>query len=294
MALAETVGGALSVMSVPQEMRYRVFGIEINGNKIAKLLIRPKIFHTFVSIKSYTSIDMKTIIHNNHLLVVTTHGTVLVDTGSPVSFHKDGLIEIEGEQFKVPTSCLFVTDKYISRNVGIEVAGLIGMDLLKKLQLHIDVNSEEALSFYNLSEELPVCEPVETFNASICPGIIAEVGGKRARLIFDTGAPISYLSKEFTEDTPIFDEVEDFSPLLGGVTYTVERHLLTTTIAGHTFDVAYGDAPQGITNAVRNFNADGIIGWDLIKRFKFIIHKGTIAIPQQQNNKPPDLGGLLF
>ena len=34
MALAETVGGALSVMSVPQEMRYRVFGIEINGNHI--------------------------------------------------------------------------------------------------------------------------------------------------------------------------------------------------------------------------------------------------------------------
>lgn len=32
MALAETVGGALSVMSVPEELQFKVFGIEINGN----------------------------------------------------------------------------------------------------------------------------------------------------------------------------------------------------------------------------------------------------------------------
>ncbi len=32
MALAETVGGALSSMSVPEEQRFNVFGIEVNGN----------------------------------------------------------------------------------------------------------------------------------------------------------------------------------------------------------------------------------------------------------------------
>lgn len=32
MALAETVAGALSSMSVPAEMRFHVFGIEVNGN----------------------------------------------------------------------------------------------------------------------------------------------------------------------------------------------------------------------------------------------------------------------
>ena len=32
MALAETVGGALSSMSVPKEQRFNVFGIEVNGN----------------------------------------------------------------------------------------------------------------------------------------------------------------------------------------------------------------------------------------------------------------------
>lgn len=32
MALAETVGGALSSMSVPEDLRFHVFGIEVNGN----------------------------------------------------------------------------------------------------------------------------------------------------------------------------------------------------------------------------------------------------------------------
>ncbi len=34
MALAETVGGALSSMSLPEELRFHVFGIEVNGNHI--------------------------------------------------------------------------------------------------------------------------------------------------------------------------------------------------------------------------------------------------------------------
>lgn len=32
MALAETVGGALSSMSMDEELRFHVFGIEVNGN----------------------------------------------------------------------------------------------------------------------------------------------------------------------------------------------------------------------------------------------------------------------
>ena len=32
MALAETVGGALSSMSVSEELRFHVYGIEVNGN----------------------------------------------------------------------------------------------------------------------------------------------------------------------------------------------------------------------------------------------------------------------
>lgn len=34
MALAETVGGALSSMSMPEERRFEMFGIEVNGNHI--------------------------------------------------------------------------------------------------------------------------------------------------------------------------------------------------------------------------------------------------------------------
>lgn len=34
MALAETVGGALSSMSMPEDERFKIFGIEVNGNHV--------------------------------------------------------------------------------------------------------------------------------------------------------------------------------------------------------------------------------------------------------------------
>lgn len=36
MALIETVSGALSSLSVPEELRYKVYGIEINGNHMKR------------------------------------------------------------------------------------------------------------------------------------------------------------------------------------------------------------------------------------------------------------------
>ena len=50
MALAETVAGALSSMSVPPELRWHVYGIEINGNHIkqakgAYVIARGELIH---------------------------------------------------------------------------------------------------------------------------------------------------------------------------------------------------------------------------------------------------------
>lgn len=36
MALAETIGGALGSISVPEELRFNVYGVEINGNHIKR------------------------------------------------------------------------------------------------------------------------------------------------------------------------------------------------------------------------------------------------------------------
>ncbi|MDR0982660.1 MAG: PaaI family thioesterase [Culturomica sp.] len=36
LVLAETAGGALSMMSLPEEMRYNSYGIEVNGNHVRR------------------------------------------------------------------------------------------------------------------------------------------------------------------------------------------------------------------------------------------------------------------
>ena len=53
-----------------------------------------------------------------HILIVDDLGSkVLVDTGSPLSFHADGVMEIDGENFRVPTSLPEADSAYVTENV---------------------------------------------------------------------------------------------------------------------------------------------------------------------------------
>ena len=66
-----------------------------------------------------------------HILINDDRGTrVLLDTGSPISFHSGGAIVLGGESFSVPTSLMGTDAAYVSENVGAPVDGLVGMDIL--------------------------------------------------------------------------------------------------------------------------------------------------------------------
>ena len=136
--------------------------------------------------------------------------------------------------------------------------------------------------FYDPKYEAPTYyKPIETFSMMGCPGIVVNVKHEPVKLLFDTGAQISYLSSRFLTSAPVYDSVEDFSPLLGGESYMVNRHMLPTTFADKTFDVAYGETPMAISMLLGAYGIDGIIGWDLIEKFRIIINKGKFVLPPQ-------------
>ena len=65
-----------------------------------------------------------------HILANDDRGSkVLIDTGSPLSFHSDGVIALGGETFNVPTSLMGTGSDYVTENVGTDVNGLVGMDI---------------------------------------------------------------------------------------------------------------------------------------------------------------------
>ena len=72
----------------------------------------------------------KTILHNKHLLIETNRGVLLIDTGSPASFHEASCIEINGREHKVSTSYMGLTAQYLSQKIGCQISGLLGMDII--------------------------------------------------------------------------------------------------------------------------------------------------------------------
>jgi hypothetical protein len=76
---------------------------------------------------------------NNHI-IVDAEQQLIVDTGSPVSFHSSGMINLCGESIAVKTSIPGVSADYLSSKVGTRIDGLLGMDIIHRYPLMIDLH----------------------------------------------------------------------------------------------------------------------------------------------------------
>ena len=92
----------------------------------------------------------ETIIVNRHLLINDGRGNMLIDTGSPASFHVEREIHVGEDTHNVPTSYMGTTTQYLSQKVGCEIVGLIGMDILS--QYTVWINTPQLGNFISFSK----------------------------------------------------------------------------------------------------------------------------------------------
>ena len=116
-------------------------------------------------------------------------------------------------------------------------------------------------------------------------GVEMSINGRVARMFVDTGAKISYIKKEFVEGLNIKDIVEDFSPYIGDFKaplYSCQTELLSSNgnvIVSYMQD--YGEMPQIVLMTIEMVKMDGIIGFDLFKKFRLQLKQGEIYFPPQ-------------
>ena len=221
---------------------------------------------------------------NNHI-VTNDEQLLLIDTGSPFSFHKSGRILLGAEEISVPTSIMGVTDDYLTQKVGCEIHGIIGLDIIN--QYHTLISIKDNLMFINddavYREKLRRAVPGGPIGGII--GVEMSINGRVARMLVDTGAKISYIKKEFVEGLNIKDIVEDFSPYIGDFKtplYSCQTELLSSNgnvIASYMQD--YGEMPQIVLMTIEMVKMDGIIGFDLFKKFRLQLKQGEIYFPPQ-------------
>ncbi|MBO5085966.1 MAG: hypothetical protein J6B65_01870 [Paludibacteraceae bacterium] len=221
-----------------------------------------------------------TIVFNKHLLIDDGRGAILVDTGSPTSFHESRKFNIGEDEFNVSASCMGVNAKYLTEKVGCDIVGLIGMDIISKYSLWINTeNFGNFISFYKENASFSRYS-VKTFSAMGVPGIVMNVGAHEVKLLFDTGAPISYLSNKFLKGEELVGTCRDFSPLTH-TDYDVNLYRLPVDFCEEEFDVEFGSMPAEVAMLLGTMGVDGIIGYDLFSRFRIIVENGKIVIPPQ-------------
>lgn len=213
-----------------------------------------------------------------HIILLDDEMRYVIDTGSPVSFSDTQTITIGGKTIEVVQNYLGYTPASLSNNIGTQVNGLIGVDILNDYDMLIDPKNNKILITDNtlrIDGEAIGCEYLMGI-----PIISATIYNNTYKLIFDTGAKISYLNRELITDMQVLGEVEDFYPGYGS--FVTETYLAPLAIGTQNVDLVVGVLPQALLVMFNIFNTAGIIGSELLnsymvlyapRRNMIVIHK---------------------
>ena len=214
-------------------------------------------------------------IARGHILLTDDRGTVLlVDTGSPLSFHSDGILSVGDESFGVPTSLMGVDSAYITDKVGGPVDGLVGMDIIGRGGLLVDVPGGRVV--FGCPPEGMVRVPSRLGMGYM--SLEMEVRGRTAKVIIDTGAPTSYVSESLTAGLLPVGTVEDFNPFVPGDVFETPLFEFPASIAGLPFTMSAGHLPQVMGSMLGLLGVDGVVGMELLRLRPLLIADGGVWV----------------
>ena len=218
----------------------------------------------------------KVILINDHLLI-DDEQRVIIDTGSPTSFHDTGNLSLCGENIDVPTSFINVNSEYLTKEIGGEIHGLIGMDIISKYPILFDLKN--GVIFFD--DDAQYISSFPTYNL---PGklfyIELYVNGVKVRLAVDTGANTSYLLAHFVEGKLSIGSKRDFSPLLGDFNTNLYE-CNVQLFHNKSIVMTFGTLPSSVATSLELLNIQGIIGIEFFKKFRLQLRNGTLYFPPQ-------------
>lgn len=203
-----------------------------------------------------------------HAIVNLEGGRWLIDTGASFSFGR-GPVSICGRRFEVPERMpdapVAIGLDALAPFVGCRLDGLFGMDILRQFSLVLDAPRAQARFGGEALDAMPGLRvPLEMRMQA--PLLEAEIEGRSARLFWDTGAMISYLSAGALSGAwPLHGRAKDFHPLLG--VFETDLCAAHLRIAGHRLMLTFGRLPDPLAEMLIMTGAQGVLGNELLNQF---------------------------
>lgn len=198
-----------------------------------------------------------------HPIVKIDDNILLIDTGAPTTIHTNDRLNFFSDIYTCSTNYMGLTIDRLSEMLGSKVTTLLGMDVLKNYIIIFDYRNKLVTFSNTFSTHEGTEISIDTFMG--IPIIELSVDNQVLRFFLDTGAKISYLLKEITDNYESVSIENDFYPGIGE--FQTECFNIVTTIDNIQFDVKYGYLPTLLQMTLSMAEVNGIIGFDFFNQF---------------------------
>ena len=190
----------------------------------------------------------------------------MLDTGCPSSFG-NGLAGVPGVDPEPPqTPGNGLTIGWLTEQMHHNFDGLIGAEVLRSRTLTIDpVDGTIEFSTEVIGGRLGV--PVrDRMNVPIVDGIVR---GQSLPVIFDTGAPLGFVTKELVEGLTPVDRLVEFYPLFGA--FETDVYELPLEIGAERQILRFGTFPDQIEQMHAQAGLPVLIGLGLLDHYRISV-----------------------
>ena len=207
-------------------------------------------------------------IQKKYVLLINQEEGIIIDTGSPVSFHQSGKVSFGGKEFQCSKSILGMDQEALHEVFDLPIAGLIGMDILGQFDnLVFDYANHSILCDANLDEYDLLAMPSGAVMG--IPYVDLKIADTNSRVFIDTGAPISYISDSYVMHSTAKDRLCDYHPIYGE--FWTDIFDLQVEIEGETVTMQFGKLPAGLHVLLQLTGADAVIGYELLSRYTWVL-----------------------
>lgn len=199
-------------------------------------------------------------VHNGHLIVSINGRTALIDTGCPVTLGVGKAFEIADKSTPLHEDFFGITVDSIAEPVGYPLDLVIGMDVLRHFSVRLSIASAQIVLGDKCGEAGETLEVGSWFGAPTVPIVVK---GKPVEVIFDTGAPTSYLSASLIKGYEFVEKRTDFYPLKG--TFEVDVFKVPVKVGSLEKDLEIAAMEGVMAHMLESNGMPGILGSELLR-----------------------------
>ena len=201
--------------------------------------------------------------HDGHPIIHTEQDRILIDTGSPTTFHDEGQLLFMGQPFQAQRNQLTLNMNTLRQMTGADITGLMGMDIMRRFS--VEFRYAEGRVIFDAAPLTLRGTSLHADQVMGIPIIYVDICNGRRRMFLDSGAKLSYLDARLTLGLTPNGIEQDFYPGFGNFQTPVFD--LQGAVEGRSFNGRFGNLPARLQSLLSMGNAEGILGSDFLHQF---------------------------